>query len=137
MTTHLLDTDSCVNHLRFGARSKVTTRLDVMPAGSVVICSVVTAELLYGAWRSAQVGRTLVEVQAFCGRFLSLPFDDAAADEYGKLRAHLASTGAIIGPNDLMIASIALARGLILVMHNIREFSRVPGLVVEDWQAGP
>jgi tRNA(fMet)-specific endonuclease VapC len=43
----------------------------------------------------------------------------------------------MIGPNDLMIASIALAHGPILVTHNVREFSRVPGLVVEDWQAGP
>jgi tRNA(fMet)-specific endonuclease VapC len=85
----------------------------------------------------ANVARTLTEVRAFCGRFASLPFDDDAADEYGKLRAHLASSGQMIGPNDLMIASIALARGLILVTHNVREFARVPGLVVEDWQAGP
>jgi tRNA(fMet)-specific endonuclease VapC len=67
-------------------------------------------------------------------RFGSLPFDDRAAEEYGKLRAHLMALGSPIGPNDLMIASIALANQLTLVTHNTTEFSRVPGLVLEDWQ---
>jgi len=65
---------------------------------------------------------------------ISLPFDDSAAEEYGKLRAHLATVGTPIGPNDLMIAAIALAHRLIVVTHNTVEFSRVPGLLVEDWQ---
>ena len=63
-----------------------------------------------------------------------MPFDDRAADEYGRIRAHLAGLGMLIGPNDLLIASIALANGLILVTHNTAEFSRVPGLKLEDWQ---
>jgi tRNA(fMet)-specific endonuclease VapC len=66
--------------------------------------------------------------------FVSLPFDDRAAEEYGTVRAHLAALGTPIGPNDLMIASIALANKLTLVTHNTVEFSRVPGLKVEDWQ---
>lgn len=134
--THLLDTDSCVHYLRFGAGSKLAVQLDRMPLGDIALCSIVVAELFYGAWRTVNVARTVVQVRDFCQRFPSLPFDDAAAEEYGKLRAHLASTGQMIGPNDLMIASIAPARGLILVTHNVREFHRVPGLVVEDWQ-GP
>ena len=73
-------------------------------------------------------------VQVFCRQFQSLPFDDRAADEYGRIRAHLAGLGTLIGPNDLLIASIALANGLILVSHNTREFSRVPGLKLDDWQ---
>jgi tRNA(fMet)-specific endonuclease VapC len=50
------------------------------------------------------------------------------------VRAHLAGLGTPIGPNDLMIASIALANGLTLVTHNTSEFGRVPGLKLEDWQ---
>ena len=67
-------------------------------------------------------------------QFVSLPFDDAAAEEYGKVRAHLASLGTPIGPHDLMIAAIALANGLSVVTNNTSEFSRVPGLSIEDWQ---
>jgi tRNA(fMet)-specific endonuclease VapC len=63
-----------------------------------------------------------------------LPFDDRAAGEYGKLRDHLSRIGQMIGPNDLLIAGIALANGLTLVTHNTVEFSRVPGLPLEDWQ---
>ncbi|WP_442921628.1 PIN domain-containing protein [Microcoleus sp. Aus8_D2] len=53
---------------------------------------------------------------------------------YGEIRAQLAASGTPIGPNDLLIASIALANNLILVTHNTREFSRVEGLRLEDWE---
>jgi predicted nucleic acid-binding protein len=58
----------------------------------------------------------------------------AAAVEYGRIRGHLAAAGTPIGPNDLMIAAIAQSRRLTLVTHNTREFSRVPGLLIEDWE---
>ncbi|WP_445247774.1 PIN domain-containing protein [Microcoleus sp. OTE_8_concoct_300] len=63
-----------------------------------------------------------------------LPFDDQSAVIYGQIRAKLAASGTPIGPNDLLIASIALANNLILVTHNTREFSRVEGLRLEDWE---
>jgi tRNA(fMet)-specific endonuclease VapC len=129
-----LDTNSCVDHLRRGQASNVTAKLAAAPAGSVVLCSVVIAELLYGAHRSARKAQTLSQVQSFCGPFRSLPFDDRAAQEYGRIRALLAGLGMSIGPNDLLIASIALANGLTLVTHNTSEFGRVPGLKLEDWQ---
>ncbi|MGQ0636349.1 MAG: type II toxin-antitoxin system VapC family toxin [Planctomycetaceae bacterium] len=132
--THLLDTNSCIVYLRRGASSTVAARLAAMTPGSVVLCSVVVAELLYGAQRSAQATKTLAEVRRFCRQFSSLPFDDRAAEEYGIVRAQLAAAGTPIGPNDLMIAAIALANGLTLVTHNTTEFCRVPRLTVEDWQ---
>ena len=61
-----------------------------------------------------------------------MPFDDAAAEICGRIRAALASAGTPIGPYDLQIASIALANNLTLVTHNTRGFSRVPGLLLED-----
>jgi len=102
--THLLDTNSCVDHLRRGQASNVTIKLAAAVPGSVVLCSVVVAELLYGAHRSALKTQTLSQVQAFCRKFQSLAFDDLAAEEYGRVRAHLAGLGTPIGPNDLMIA---------------------------------
>jgi tRNA(fMet)-specific endonuclease VapC len=66
--------------------------------------------------------------------YISLPFDDPAAEEYARVRAHLANQGTPIGPNDLIIAATALANQLTLVTHNTAEFSRVPGLTLEDWQ---
>ena len=85
--THLLDTNSCVDHLRRGLASTVTAKLAAALPGSVVICSVVVAELHYGAHRSVRKTETLGQVQAFCRRFQSLSFDDPAAEEYGRIRA--------------------------------------------------
>ena len=64
---------------------------------------------------------------------ISLPFDDAAAEIYGRIRADLESRGMPIGPNDTMIAAIALANGFTVATHNTAEFGRVSGLQVEDW----
>jgi tRNA(fMet)-specific endonuclease VapC len=67
-------------------------------------------------------------------KYQSLPFDNAAARDYASIRSHLATAGQPIGPNDTMIAAIARSRGTTLVTHNTAEFSRVPGLLIEDWQ---
>jgi tRNA(fMet)-specific endonuclease VapC len=132
----LLDTNSFIEHLRHGSVSNVTTRLLAAPPGSVFLCSVVLAELFYGAIHSgpANQAANLALIATLKQQFVSLPFDDRAAEEYGKVRAHLAALGTPIGPNDTMIAAIALANQLTLVTHNTTEFSRVPGLVLEDWQ---
>ena len=61
------------------------------------------------------------------------PFDDRAAEEYGKVRAHLAALGTPIGPNDLMIAAIALANQMTLVTHNTADYQNIPGLRLDDW----
>ncbi len=79
----------------------------------------------------------MVRVNHFLATFDSVPFDDAAADLYGAIRAHLRRLGTPIGPNDLFIASIALANQLSLVTTNLAEFSRVPGLACEDWTIPP
>ena len=132
--THLLDTNSCIVFLRQGTSSILAKRLAAAKPGSVVLCSIVVAELFYGARRSNQTTKNLAGVNAFCEAFVSLPFDDSAADQYGLIRDHLVAQGMPIGPNDLLIASIAAANRLALVTHNVAEFRRVPGLVVEDWQ---
>lgn len=72
---------------------------------------------------------------ASIGATASLPFDDQCAEEYGLLRDELDRAGTPIGPNDLLIAATARAHGVVLVTHNVREFSRVPELRTEDWES--
>lgn len=102
-----------------------------------MLCSVVLAELQYGRTRGSWQREVIARQEALLAGFVSLPFDDAAARIAGDLRAHLAALGTPIGPYDLQIAAIALANDVILVTHNTREFSRVPNLRIEDWEASP
>lgn len=134
MITHLLDTNACIQLLRHPATSPVAARLANEMAGAVVICSVVKAELLYGAERSQNRERSYNQLEDFFETLVSVPFDDQAAIEYGVLRKQLETQGQTIGPNDLLIAAISLANDLTLVTHNVGEFNRVSGLRIEDWQ---
>jgi tRNA(fMet)-specific endonuclease VapC len=129
----LLDTNVCVQYLR-GKNVLVRQRLAACPAHEVRLCSVVLSELYVGVLRSAQPAKNRADVDQFAAPFASLPFDDAAADVYARIRHHLESQGTSIGPYDLQIAAIALANGCTLVTHNTTEFARVPGLGLEDWE---
>jgi len=130
---YLLDTNVCVVYLN-GRASSLRDRLLATPTEDIVVCSVVKAELFYGAFRSNNPQRTLERQQAFLSQFISLPFQDEAALLAGRIRAKLANAGMPIGSYDLQIAAIALANNLTLVTHNIREFERVEGLQIEDWE---
>ncbi len=88
----------------------------------------------YGAMKSQNPQRTLARQQPFVSRFVSLPFDDKAAKVYSEIRADLEKMGQPIGPNDLLIAAIAIANDVMLVTHNTHEFGRVKGLKLEDWE---
>lgn len=133
--TFLLDTNVCIRYLN-GTSQNVLRRLRELDAANVVSCSVVKAELFYGAQRSQDPARSLAAQRRFLLPYRSLPFDDAAAGIAGQIRAHLASEGTAIGPYDLQIAAIAVANGCTLVTHNVREFGRVRELEIEDWESG-
>lgn len=132
--TYLLDTDICIGWLN-RRRPALLQRLEQTDPGRLALCSVVRAELLFGALKSARRKENLDRLANFFSRFPSLPFDDHAADSYSHIRAELERRGTPIGGNDLMIAAIARSRGLVLVTHNTREFDRIPDLTVEDWLA--
>ncbi len=131
--TYLLDTNTCIRFLN-PRDSAVPAHLAAVSREEAAICQIVKAELYFGAYKSARRDANLALLAKFFGQFISLQFDDAAAEAYGALRAELARRGTPIGPNDLMIAAIALAHNLTLVTHNTAEFSRVPGLRLEDWE---
>ena len=128
----LLDTNVCIAYLS-GTDESVLDRIRSESPAGFRLCSVVKAELLYGARKSQQVDANLSRLATFFAAFESLPFDDAAAVHYGIVRAQLAALGTPIGANDLMIASIALASDAIVATRNLGEFRRVPGLRVDGW----
>src|SRR5882724_833269 len=131
---YLLDTNACIRILN-GTSTSLADRLHAVPRSQVRLSSVVKAELLYGARKSSRVAANLRLLERFFNTIASLPFDDRCAEEYGLLRDELDRAGTPIGPNDLLIAATARAHRAILVTHNVREFSRVADLHLEDWES--
>lgn len=130
---YLLDTNVCVTFLR-GKDARLIQRVQSHKPDKIGLCSVIIAELSYGASVSNRPQTHQAEIEVFAQPYISLPFDDDAAWLFGTLRGDLKKQGTPVGPLDLMIAAIALTHKLILVTHNTTEFSRVPGLSLEDWQ---
>lgn len=129
---YLVDINACIAILK-GSSEELRRRLDHVGPQNVAICSVVKAELLYGARKSMKIEHNLLQVSAFCEGLKSYPFDDAAAEFYGINRAILERAGTSVGNADLFISSIALANDLVVLTRNQKEFIRVPGLKVETW----
>lgn len=129
----LLDTNAWIAYLE-REPNPVKTHIASVPETQILICDVVKAELLYGAYKSSRTTQNLTKLELLFSLVKSLPFNGKAANEFGKIRADLAKNGTPIGPYDLQIAAIARAYNLTLVTHNTREFSRVPNLVIEDWE---
>lgn len=130
---YLLDTNACIRLLN-GTNAEVVERFEKESPKTIALCSVVKAELHYGARKSRSPSKTLSALRRFFAPLHSHPFDDACAEEYGLIRASLEQVGLPIGGNDLMIASVAKRHDLILVTHNLGEFSRIAGLQLEDWE---
>lgn len=129
----LLDTNVCI-HLLNGTQPQIVEKFKQATPSQIALCSVVKAELLFGARNSMKVEENLQLLMRFFAPLNSYPFDDKAADEYGTMRADLKRQGQPIGPNDLFIASIAKAFNVVLVTNNTKEFSRISGLRLVDWQ---
>jgi tRNA(fMet)-specific endonuclease VapC len=130
----LLDTNVLIDVLRARpAAEAIRQRMESLEPGEAAICSVVREELVFGALRAVQPEARAAAMHEFLVAFPSLPFDDAAADHAARIRHTLAARGTPIGPHDVQIAGIALARGLTLVTRNTGEYLRVEGLAIDDW----
>ena len=110
----------------------VLERMRRFDPGDLCISVVTLAELEYGVFNSSNPERNQLALTLFLANIDVIPFDDAAV-EYGRIRADLRRKGTPIGANDLMIAAHAKSLGMTLVTNNTREFSRVEGLMLEDW----
>ena len=129
---YFLDTNTCIRILN-GSSRKVIDNFRKTDKDNIVIPSVVAAELIYGAYKSAKRDHNLTRFRTFLNQFRIAVLSYAAIEIYGEIRSGLESKGTIIGANDYFIAAIVKAYGGVLVTNNTREFSRVDGIIVEDW----
>ena len=132
--TYLPDTNACIALLR-QRDERLIARWKSVKAQDIVLCSIIVYELRYGAQRSLDPAREHSKLDVFLNPFASLPFDDQSAQVCAEVRAKLERAGQVIGPHDLQIAAIALQHNLTVVTHNTKEFSRVGGLQLDDWEA--
>lgn len=127
----MLDTNAVISIA--AGNPKMVRQLRLHDLLDIGISSIVRHELSFGALRSRNTTENLARIDTL--RFQIIDFDTDDAHEAAAIRAILASAGQTIGPLDVLIAGQARARGCVLVTHNTREFARVPGLRVEDWEA--
>ena len=129
---YFLDTNTCIYFLK-GIYKSIKEHFKEYQPKEIKIPSIVKAELLLGIEKSRQKKNNKIIYEKFLEPFEVISFDDKAAIQYAIIRARLEKAGTIIGPNDLIIASIVLSHNGILVTHNVSEFKRIPGLLIEDW----
>lgn len=132
MIRYMLDTNTVVYAQKQNPVSVLKHLLSHNPS-EIAISSITLAELEYGIYNSSKPAQNQIALTMFLSEITVLPFDSDAAFEYGFIRFDLKSRGAIIGPNDLLIAAHAKSQDITLVTHNLREFSRIEGLKLEDW----
>jgi tRNA(fMet)-specific endonuclease VapC len=127
---YLLDSNVVIGIMKM--RPDLLSALESRRAADCCVSSLVIHELFFGAYKSERRVENLADVDLLS--FAVLDFDRNDARRAGEIRAALRARGAPIGPYDVLIAGQALARGLILVTHNVAEFARVEGLSIEDWE---
>ncbi|MEL6272556.1 MAG: type II toxin-antitoxin system VapC family toxin [Chloroflexota bacterium] len=130
---YLLDTNTCIRHIN-GRAPEIANHMLAVVDTDIAVSAITKAEMFAGAAKSQTPQRSRAKQEAFFVRFVSLPFDDAAANEFGRIRAHLEKAGTPIGAYDMQIAAIAVLHSLVVVTHNTREFSRIAWLTIEDWE---
>jgi tRNA(fMet)-specific endonuclease VapC len=130
---YMLDTN-IASYLMHGGYPHLEQRLRRERVDAVCISAITRAELRYGVARPLPAATRLErEVERFLQGIVVLPWDAAAADAYGPVRATLEHAGQPIGALDTQIAAHALIADLTLITHNVREFRRVAGLRIQDW----
>lgn len=131
----MLDTNICIAIIKQKPKD-ILKKFNAYQVGHVCISSVTLAELRYGVAKSQYQQKNQAALDEFILPLEVADFDEAAADNYGRLRVSLERQGTPIGALDTMIAAHALSLNVTLVTNNTREFSRVAGLQLLDWVAG-
>lgn len=130
---YLLDTNICI-FLKNKKSPNVLHKIKEKKHLGIYISSITVAELQFGVYNSKYMERNRISLIKFLTPFSVLNFDDSDAEEFGKIRTTLKNEGKIIGAYDMLIAAQALAKNLILVTDNTKEFCRIKNLTIEDWK---
>jgi tRNA(fMet)-specific endonuclease VapC len=130
--TYLLDTNICIYIIK-NQYVDLVKKLRRVGIENVGISTITIAELEYGVANSRTPGETMTRLYEFLVPFSIIDFGLGAARFYGKIRKELKDQGQPIGPMDTLIAAIALAHGQILVTNNVKGFTKVSGLKIENW----
>ncbi|MEH2161197.1 MAG: type II toxin-antitoxin system VapC family toxin [Nostoc sp.] len=129
---YLLDTNICI-YLIKQKPQKVLDKFQTLSISDVGISSITIAELEYGVAKSQQQEKNRIALMQFLLPLEIVEFNQASATIYGSIRSDLESQGLIIGAMDMLIASHAVSLGVTLVTNNVREFSRISTLLLENW----
>lgn len=128
---YVLDANIVIYH--FKGVGQVQARMRTIPFDEIAVPTVVLFELYVGLAKSRNSTKRSQQLEALTAQSIILPFDKASAHQAAQIRAELERKGQPIGPIDTLIAGIAIAAQATLVTHNMREFSKVEGLMLEDW----
>ena len=129
---YMLDTNICIYLIKRKPLS-VLNKLRSIAISDVAISSITLAELEYGVAKSSRQTQNNDALQEFVAPLEIMYFDDGSACRYGEIRAYLEREGKVIGGMDMLIAGHASSLKYTLVSNNLREFERVPGLLLENW----
>lgn len=129
---YLLDTNICIYIIKRKPQEVLATLKKKSKSG-IAVSSLTVAELEYGIEKSDARERNRISLIELLSIFAIIPFDDRDAVEYGKIRADLERKGTVIGEIDMLLAAQSRCKNLIFVTNNVREFSRVQNLRLENW----
>ncbi len=129
---YMLDTNICI-YLIKKKPQKILQKFKQFELSQLGISSITFSELLYGVYKSSKITQNKLALAQFVAPLEIAPYNDEAADYYGKVRTFIEKQGTPIGSLDMLIAAHALSLGCILVTNNVKEFSRIPSLKIENW----
>lgn len=129
---YLLDTNICIYLIKQKPQN-VIARFQTLTISDICISSITVAELEYGICKSQQPDKNRKALTQFLLPLEIVEFGQAAAIIYGSIRSDLESRGLVIGSMDMLIAAHALSLGVTLVSNNVREFSRISNLSLDNW----
>lgn len=131
----LLDTNICIYIIKRKPQ-QVVERFNTLSPSDIGISAITVAELEYGTQKSQKPEQNRAALQQFLIPLQILAFDRQAAQTYSIIRADLERKGQVIGSLDMLIAAQAKSEGITLITNNVREFLRIPDLIVENWIEG-
>ena len=129
---YILDTN-IVSYLMRGSYPSLAAKIVTYHPSDIAISSITLFEMQYRAEKKHWGDALRNRMWQFLSPFVILPFDASDAISAGNIRAYLTNHGQPIGWYDVMIAAQGIARNMVVVTHNTREFERIPGIKLEDW----